>query len=214
MITQLLPNTVTSNVCWPVIVALTTVGTMRVRNSLCTKQPRLRTQYAVELRQMTFVNFTAMASLILWCTVLPIDFSRLVALDIIVGLPMERWIIKVMLSFDPQAYHPGGPIGLAMINQRIRYGMLITVVLRGYIAATVVALSTLDSINPYVAPPMLIAGLPLVYTLVRTIILDVQMYQRSVFHAQSVAVEDTEFSISGPSGSDEDDGELDTTTAL
>jgi len=164
---------------------------------------------------MTFVNFTAMASLILWCTALPVDFSRLVALDMILGLPMERWIIKVMLSFDPAGYHPGGPIGLAMINQRIRYGLLVATVLRGYIAATVVAVSTLESIDPYVAPPMLMAGLPLVYTLVRTIVLDVQMYQRSVFHAQSVHVPDAEFAISGPSGSDEDDDdELDTTTAL
>lgn len=203
MITTTQPNTVISNLCWPIAVACTTMLTMRVRNSLCTKHPRLRTQYAVEMRHMLFVNMNAMAYTVLWCAYLNLDLADLCGVDMLVGIWLERWLMKVLKSMDPQTYHPGGPIGRIMINQRMRYGLIVCALARGYAAATLVA------VQPYItaselAMPLVYGALPCMYTLIRCCALDVELYQASVMRNTCLPVED-EFEISGPGDDDDDD---------
>lgn len=175
---------------------------MRVRNSLCTRQPRLRTQYAVELRHMLFANMNAMAYTILWCVYLDVDIADMCGVDMIVGIWLERWLMRLLKSMDPQTYHPGGPIGRIMINQRMRYGLIVCALARGYTGATLVAVHgyIVTSILPM---PMLYAALPCMYTMLRCCVLDVELYRPSVMVSTRVPIEE-DFEISGQDDNDDE----------
>ena len=207
------PNTAISNVCWPVLVLLTTVSTMRVRNSLCTKRPRLRTQYAVEMQQVVFSSMLAFASVVLWVHTLHLDMMQLLTIDMVVGHILERWLLRIMRSVDPQTYHPGAPIGRMAINQRLRYAMLICTLVRGYCAAITVAVAGDDEFYN-VSPGWYYVIMPVVYSVFRTCLVDVQMYDQSIMHVvdvhdrHAVPCGEQDFAISG--GSD-DEGDSSTT---
>jgi hypothetical protein len=186
---------------------LTTVSTMRVRNSLCTKRPRLRTQYAVEMQQVVFSSMLAFASIVLWASALRLDMMQLLTIDMLVGHILERWLLRIMRSVDPQTYHPGAPIGRIAINQRLRYSLLVCTIVRGYCAAITAAIKEDDNFVYQVRPGWYYAIMPLVYAVYRTCVIDVQMYDQSILHADahdrnSVPCAEEDFSISG--GSDEE----------
>jgi hypothetical protein len=185
----------------------TTVSTMRVRNSLCTKRPRLRTQYAVEMQQVVFSSMLAFASIVLWASALRLDMMQLLTIDMLVGHILERWLLRIMRSVDPQTYHPGAPIGRIAINQRLRYSLLVCTLVRGYCAAITAAIKEDDNFVYQVQPGWYYAIMPLVYAVFRTCVIDVQMYDQSILHVEphgrnSVPCAEEDFSISG--GSDEE----------
>ena len=187
---------------------------MRVRNSLCTNRPRLRTQYAVEMQQIVFSSMVAFASLVLWAYTLHIDMMQLLTIDMLVGHVLERWLLCIMRNIDPQTYHPGAAIGRIAINQRLRYSLIVCTLVRGYCAAITVMIAKDD--NWFVADPLLYcATMPLVYTVFRTCVIDVQMYDPSILHVEvhgstPPSCEENEFSISG--GSDDETSRHNTTT--
>jgi len=203
------PNTLISNACWPILVILTTVSTMRVRNSLCTKRPRLRTQYAVEMQQVVFSSTLAFASIVLWASALHLDMMQLLTIDMLVGHILERWLLRVMRTVDPQTYHPGAPIGRIAINQRLRYSLLVCTLVRGYCAAITAAIKEDDDFVYQVQPEWYYVIMPPVYAVFRTCLIDVQMYDQSILHVDThdchtVPCGEEDFAISG--GSDEEAG--------
>lgn len=211
-----LPHSAISNLCWPVLVVLTTVFTMRVRNSLCSKQPRLRTQYAVEMQQVVFTCMLAFASIVIWSTALQLDMMQLVTIDMIVGHASERWLLRIMRAVDPQTYHPGAAIGRIAINQRLRYSLLVCTLVRGYCAALTAAVAN-DSNWYELEPEWYYAVMPVVYSAYRTCVVDVQMYDQSVMHVRvhdqddPVCVAQSDFTIANVS---DEEQETDSTTAL
>ena len=157
---------------------------MRVRNSLCSKRPRLRTQYAVEMQQVLFTSMVAFSNIVIWTTVLQLDMMQLITIDMLVGHTLERWLLRVMRAVDPQTYHPGAAIGRIAINQRLRYSLLVCTLVRGYCAALTAAIARDD--NWVEADPGLYYGLmPVVYAIYRTCIVDVQMYDQSAIRVHT-----------------------------
>lgn len=157
---------------------------MRVRNSLCTKRPRLRTQYAVEMQQVVFTSMVAFSNIVIWTTVLQLDMMQLITIDMLVGHTMERWLLRIMRAVDPQTYHPGAAIGRIAINQRLRYSLLVCTLVRGYCAALTAGIAGGD--NWYHADPQLYYGImPVVYAIYRTCIVDVQMYDQSIIRVRT-----------------------------
>ena len=171
------PNTWISNLAWPPVVVLTTIVTMRLRNSMCKQQPCLRTKFAVDMRTMTLTNLLAVSALVIWAQLLAVPLQNYIAIDLVLSVLCERWLVRVIASFDSTSYHPGGPIGKNMIHQHIRLMCVLATLARGYSASATLVLSDSFTTSPQLPEGTNFALLPLVYTIMRTVALDLDLYQ-------------------------------------
>lgn len=195
------PNDWMSNAAVLLLVPLVTATVMRVKNNMCTSRPRLRTKYAVDLANMIATNLLALASILLWCHELDVSLASVVAVDVLLGIQVERWLVSVIVSLDSTCYHPGGPLGKSMIYQRMRISSAIATIIRGYIVAcrlcVVMHSPHLDySTDVFVIPAM--------YTAVRTIALDIDVYKPGIARVELPTEDSNMFCIASD---DEDNGE-------
>ena len=199
----MVPNDWMSNAAVLCIVPLVSALLMRIKNNMCSSRPRLRTKYAVDLANMIATNYIALASIIIWCYMLNIAIASVVAIDLLLGVPVERWLMKVIVSLDSACYHPGGPLGKSMIHQHMRISSVIATITRGYIVACRLTvpftMTTPDS--TYLVQTLLI---PAMYTTVRTLALDIDMYKPGIARVELPTHDDT-FCIASD---DENDGQL------
>lgn len=203
MQSNVLPNDWISNAVLLCAVPLMTTVVMRIKNSMCTNMPKLRTHYAVDLFNMIAVNYVAMASAVLYCTMLPTDLESLIALDLVLGVPIERWLLKVFSNLNTAVYHPTGPLGRTMMHQRLRVSLVMATLARGYVVAVRMVLPP----SHHTAPTELEVAVlvPLIYTLIRTLALDV--FVGHVNARSRVQLNETTNSAFTIASEDEDDEE-------
>jgi len=195
MITASIPNDWMSNTALLLLVPITSTMMMRIRNGMCKRSPSLRTKYAVDLSYILVTNMISLSSIVLWCTVLHLAFENIMAVDILIGIGTERWLMKVITSYDGTSYHPGGAIGKNMIRQRMRLSCVIATVVRGYsAAATVVADTGFGEVSPLTEATTCVL-LPILYTIIRTIALDIDAYHPGAHTRIEVACEPPDFVI-------------------
>lgn len=175
MTTSTVPNDWMSNAAVLFIVPLITALLMRIKNNMCSSRPRLRTKYAVDLANMIATNYLALASIIIWCYMLHIGLASVVAVDMLIGIPVERWLVKVITSLDNKCYHPGGPLGKSMIHQHMRVSSVIATITRGYVVACRLTIPMhIGTPLTYWTETLLI---PAMYVTVRTLAIDIDVYK-------------------------------------
>ena len=188
------PNTWISNAVWPAVLVVSTAITMRLRNRMCKQQPSLRTKYAVDLRYMIMTNLLSMSALIIWSVLLDLPLEDIMAVDVVLTLILERWIVRIISSYDSTSYHPGGSIGRTMIFQHMRLLCLLATIARGYSAAVTLAIAGNFEPAPNMEPVTYYMLLPFVYVTTRTIVLDMDLYQPGLGRVQ-IEQDSPEFTI-------------------
>ena len=195
MVTAPIPNDWMSNTALMLLVPITTTMVMRIRNGMCKRSPSLRTKHAVDLSYILVTNILSLSSIVLWCTVLHLSFEDMMAIDILISIGTERWLIKVITSYDGTSYHPGGAIGKNMIRQRMRLSCILANVVRGYsAAATVVMVNGFGESDP-LAEATTCVLLPVLYSIIRTTALDIDAYHPGAHTRVEVAGDAPEFTI-------------------
>lgn len=197
------PNNAISNIVWPFVVFFCTIITMRIRNSLCKRLPSLRTKFAVDLRNMILTNLISFAAIVVWSYMLDVFMETILAVDLMLSVFAERWIGKVIASYDGKSYHPGGAVGRQMVNQHMRLMCLLATLSRAYSAAfsAVVVHQQVD--EAHFSDPTYYVLLPLLYTFLRSLLLDFDQH----YSAAEVAIEShsdhSEFQIADDDDEDE-----------
>lgn len=166
------PNSVISNLVWPFVVLLCTTLTMRVRNNLCKRLPSLRTKFAVDLRNLILTNLISFAAMVVWSFMLNVSIEVMLAVDLMIGVFAERWVGKVIASYDGKSYHPGGAVGRHMVNQHMRLACLLATLTRAYSAAFSAVVVQQQPSEEHLSDPTYYVMFPLLYTFIRTILLD------------------------------------------
>lgn len=198
-----------SNTALMLLVPITTTFVMRIRNGMCKRSPSLRTKHAVDLSYILVTNMLSLSAMVLWCTVLHLSFEDFMAIDIVLGIGTERWLVKVITSYDGTSYHPGGTIGKNMIRQRMRLLCILANAMRGYsAAATVVMVNSFGESKP-LSEATTCAVLPVLYSIIRTAALDIDVYQPGAHTRVDVADEQPAFTIADDDEALSGDGEDD-----
>ena len=179
-----LPNDWMSNTVFFITLPLVTAVTMRVRDSVCKRQQSLRTKYAVDLSYLLFTNLVAFSSVVIWCYALDQQLTYVVAVDLLFCIWVERWLYKVIASYDSTSYHPGATIGKFMIRQRMQLFCVLAGVLRGYCAALTTAFEAHFAKVSYASYETSVLLVPCMYAFVRTVALDIEAKQTPLFSAE------------------------------
>ena len=201
MTTSAVPNDWMSNATFLLTVPFTTVLLMRIKNNMCSSRPRLRTKYAVDLSNMIATNYLALASIVIWCYMLNISVASVAAVDMLVGIPLERWLVKVITSLDSTCYHPGGPLGKAMIYQHVRLLAAIATIIRGYVVAC--RLTIPMHIRTQLAYWTEILLVPAMYVTVRTLAVDIDVYKPGTSRVELPTHDDNTFCITSDEDTDD-----------
>ena len=200
MTTSTVPNDWMSNAAVLFVVPLITALLMRIKNNMCSSRPRLRTKYAVDLANMIATNYLALASIIIWCYMLNISIASVVAVDMLIGIPVERWLVKVIVSLDSTCYHPGGPRGKSMIHQHMRVSSVIATITRGYIVACRLTIPMhISTPLTYWTETLLI---PAMYVTVRTLAIDIDAYKPGIARVE-LPTDDSTFCITSDEENEE-----------
>ena len=176
-----LPNDWMSNTVFLITLPLVTAVTMRVRDSVCKRQQSLRTKYAVDLSYLLVTNLVSFSSLIIWCFALDQPLTYVVAVDLLFCIWVERWLYKVIASYDSTSYHPGATIGKFMIRQRMQLFCVLAGILRGYCAALTEAFESHFAEKSNGSYETTVLLIPCMYAFVRTVALDVEAKQTPLF---------------------------------
>ena len=176
---------------------------MRIRNSVCKRTPSLRTKFAVDMSYLMLTNIMAVSAMVLWSHALTIPFSYIAAIDTLFGITTERWLTKVIISYDNTTPHPGGAVGKTMITQRMTLMCIIATVTRGYSAAIASVMKDMFTLEEQPSELSIILLIPCIYTLLRTIALDIDIYHPGSLRTQIPIEDHSEFTI----GTDDEDEE-------
>ena len=169
---------------------------MRVRDSMCKRMHSLHTKFAVDLSYMMTTNLLSISSIIIWSFALSVPLSYLVAVDVLLGLATERWLKTVLINLDNTAYHPGGTIGRAMIQQRMCLLCVIALMLRGNSAALSRVDPSMYEYDTDLSYSVKVFAVPTMYTFLRCIFLDIDLYHPGSTRVNSASEEeDTGFPI-------------------
>lgn len=191
-----LPNDWTSNISILLFVPLVTLCTMRIKNNMCSSYPKAKTKYAVDLANMLWTNALAVASVVLWCTVMPnASLATVAVVDALAGVPIERWLIQTYMILDNTTGHPGSRMGRSVIHQRMRLSFVLATVVRGYCAAVTAVLPM--AVPPHCTYVETTVVIPLMYTVWRTLLLDVDMYNRISHQEIDTADDRTDATVDG-----------------
>lgn len=171
------PNDWTSNVAFVLLIPVVTAVTMRVRDSVCKRRQSLRTKYAVDLSYLLATNFVSFSSIVLWSYALSQSLVNVVALDLLFCVWIERWLYKVIASYDSTSYHPGASIGKFMIRQRMQLFCVLATVIRGYCSACTELFEDHFADIGEITYETQIVLVPALYAFVRTIALDIEAKQ-------------------------------------
>jgi len=183
-----------SNTALMLTVPITTIFVMRIRNGMCKRSPSLRTKHAVDLSYIMVTNMLSLSSIVIWCTMLHLSFEDMMAIDIVIGIGTERWIMKVITSYDGTSYHPGGTIGKHMIRQRMRLLCVLANTIRGYSAAATGIMFGNYGEQPH-SEAITCGLLPMLYSIIRTAALDIDAYQPAAHARVDVDCAQPEFTI-------------------
>lgn len=162
---------------------------------MCKTQPSLRTKFAVDLSYILMTNMLSFSSVVIWCYFLKQPMENVVAVDILVCMWLERWIYKVILSYDRSSPHPGGTIGKELYRQRMQLYCVLAAVLRGYGAAVSTTMHSHFSLDSQATYAMDVIFLPAVYSLIRAAMLDIDTRSQRLLPPEQVSVESAVFTI-------------------
>ena len=181
-----LPNDVTSNLALLVIIPVTTIMTVRMKARLCDTFRRMPRQYKVDRHMAIVANLLAYSLFVLWATYLPGDqnsrLELLVAMDLLVGINIQRYLLRVIHSEDTAPYHEPGLISLARRVRRQKLMLALVSLTAASCAATSVAIdygiTPIDHYSGTVKYLFIVIALPAVHSALRTVVLDMQGCRR------------------------------------
>jgi hypothetical protein len=196
-----LPNDWMSNAALLLCTSFATYCTMRIKNGMCSSAPRLPVKFSIDLMCMLATNMISFSAIVIWSALLDLQLPYIVAMDIGVGLAIERWIIKVI---GGQHNQPVGKIGKAMVHQHVRLCLVIATITRGFITAATMSIRTYE----WTSSPdywLETVAMPIVYTIGRTIAVDVDTTYFKQATIVSHAVQAQEFAITDEEDEEEED---------
>jgi hypothetical protein len=186
-------NVLISNLVAIFVLCLTTAATMRVKHRFCDHFRRMPVLYAVDLRRIWITNSISWIILVSWGQA---QLDALVAVDIIVGIPMERWLMRTIHKDECAPYHvPGQPAALARAR-RLKISILVLILVRCTCAAFANTVMFPYDEHDIVSRALI---MPLSYAIYRTLMLDLTRQQARI--VTTVELPTNDFVIT-----DEEDG--------
>ena len=160
----------TSSLIAIICVPLATYVTMRIKVRYCDKFRRLPALFHCDLRSIMITNVTSYALMILWGNRVAIE--ALLAVDILVGIPIERWLIRIIHRTETAPYHPPGPLGQKVLRRRRRIAIAVAILFRSLCAAIVSLLPLYDDEHEMREYLFTATYMPVLYTIYRTLMID------------------------------------------
>jgi len=123
-----------------------------------------------DLRSIMITNVTSYALVICWANRVAIE--ALVAVDILLGIPTEHWLIRAIHRTETAPYHPPGPLGEKVLRRRRRIAFVVAILFRSLCAAIASLLPLYN--DEYAERDYLFtaAYMPVLYTIYRTLMID------------------------------------------
>ena len=208
MSSDVLPNDTISNLCVLVLVPAITSLVIRVKHRLCDTYNRRPRQLTVDQHSVVCSNLLAFCSLAIWATVAPgvapCHLERMVVIDLLLGMHVQRWLEKHFFLTDTAPYYEPGPLSLVQRKRRVKVVLVLTTLICACSAALSMALAKDTSYLSYSDYNddakeywFLVAGLPTLHSALRTLVLDAQGCKRrgTAGLEQNVELVTNEFTI-------------------
>ena len=187
-----LPNGVMSNLALIATISSTTAVTIRLKSRLCATHRRMPRQFKIDMHMTAVGNLLAFSLLVIWAAYLPGDqnsrLELLVVMDILVGMHIQRYILRMIHCEDTAPYHAPGPLALARRVRRQKLALSLASITAASCAAMSVAVTYVGS-APYshysdtAEYLFIVVALPAIHSALRTIVLDMQGCKRQSVHA-------------------------------
>lgn len=211
-----LPNDAISNLCLLIVLPIVSCLTVHIKRRLCDTHTRRPTQFLIDRHMVVSGNMLAYSSLVVWAAYLPgnapAHLERLVVVDLLVGIHVQRYMHKAIHATDTAPYHEPGPLALAQRKRRVKLSLLVTSLTCAWCAAVSTVIDGRDGTHYDGAREywFLVMGLPTIHAAMRTLVLDTQGCRRPSAAGNgrpSLEVATNSFTIA----SDEEGGESPTT---
>ena len=162
------------------VAPLITFIAMRGKSALCNSHQRMPVLFMTDMRVVIASNICSQLLLLLWTLVLPVHFSLLLAFDLLLGIPLEHWLLKFVIFEDSGSYHVPGAYARKKLTRRYSLAIVFAVLIRSSITALCVAIqatatatatATVTGTAELTIMQLLVQLL--MYTFVRTLFVDV-----------------------------------------
>ena len=134
----------------------------------------------------------SLALIIIWSDALSVNINLLLAVDMLLGVPIEHWMLRLVYTEESGVYHVPGAYARQKLRRRYQVSLMLAVLVRSSCAAVSVIMQTPDELQMSLENTLFALA---VYQCLRTLLVDCIAYPRI---EQSPAVEMTEHNTSSP----------------
>lgn len=163
---QVLPYSLISILLAPLL----TYVAMRAKSALCNSHQRMPVLFMTDMRVIVVSNIWSQVLLLAWVVMLPVHLSFLIALDLLLGIPLEHWLLKLVFLEDSGSYHVPGTYARQKLNRRYSLALLFALLVRSSMAA-LCATTQATALTELTITQLLLQLMT--YTLVRTLFVDI-----------------------------------------
>ena len=125
-----LPNDVMSNLCMLIVLPFATFVSLRIKAKLCDTVRRMPLQYKVDQYLIMGNNILAFSYMVIWASYMKGNSTArlelLVALDLLIGMHVQRYLLATVHADDTTPYHEPGPLALSRRARRAKLSMVVT----------------------------------------------------------------------------------------
>ena len=143
---------------------------LRVKNATCNAHPRMPALFHTDMQVIIVTNVLSQVLLMLWAFAVPLNFSFLVAVDVLLGIPVEHWLLKTVFWRDYGFYHVPGEIAKRKLRRRYALALMFAILIRSSMAALCVITQLPSAMNLSAVQCLMQL---LLYTVMRTLFVDV-----------------------------------------
>lgn len=184
---------------------IVTCVTMRLKTLFCDSYSRMPVLFRTDMHLVISTNVIAQLLILLWSEVLPVSVELLLALDVLLGLGIEHWLLRLVYSEETGHYHVAGAYARQKLRRRYGVTLSLAILIRSSCAALSSALHVPLRVRP--AWQQLVAVL-LLYVIVRTLLVDCVGHAREPAAAVDVDVDEGEIQTNSFVITDEEEDEL------
>lgn len=185
---------------------IVTCVTMRLKALFCDSYSRMPVLFRTDMHLVISTNVIAQILILLWSEVLPVNVELLLALDVLLGLGIEHWLLRLVYSEETGHYHVAGAYARQKLRRRYGVTLSLAILIRSSCAALSSALHVPLRVRP--AWQQLVAVL-LLYVIVRTLLADCVGHARepsTAVHIEEEEIQTNSFVITDEEEEEDDLG--------
>ena len=175
-----------------VVSPLITYVVMRLKSVFCDTYHRFPVLFRTDLSLVITSNMLAQAFLAFWSYALALDVNLLIAVDLLLGLAIEHWMLRMVYAEENGVYHVPGKYAKQKLRRRYFVSLMLNILVRSSCASVSMIVHVPTISNLSVQNTWLVLS---IYLSVRTLLIDCVGYPT---HDASTEVEVPESTTSSP----------------